>query len=106
MPANKAKALKDGGYDGKTVVFGIRPDDMDDYPEFVEKHKNYQISAEVTGYELLGSEVLLYYTSNGLTMTAKVDASTPARFGDQIKIAFDIEKGHIFDKETEQAISH
>ncbi|MCC8081835.1 MAG: sn-glycerol-3-phosphate ABC transporter ATP-binding protein UgpC [Clostridiales bacterium] len=106
MPANKAKALKDGGYDGKTVVFGIRPDDMDDYPEFVAKNKDYMISAEVTGYELLGSEVLLYYTTNGLTMTAKVDASTPARFGDHVKIAFDIDKGHLFDKETELAISH
>ncbi len=106
MPENKAKALKDGGYDGKTVVFGIRPDDMDDYPEFVAKHKDYQIAAEVTGYELLGSEVLLYYTTNGLTMTAKVDASTPARYGDHVNIAFDIEKGHLFDKETELAISH
>ncbi len=37
MPANKAKALKDGGYDGKTVVFGIRPDDMDDYSEYIAK---------------------------------------------------------------------
>ena len=106
MPANKAKALKDGGYDGKTVVFGVRPDDMDDYPEFVERHKDYQISAECTGYELLGSEVLLYYTTHGLTMTAKVDASTPARYGDKVSIAFDIDKAHIFDKETEQIICH
>ena len=106
MPANKAKALKEGGYDGKTVVFGVRPDDMDDFPEFIEKHKDYQITAECTGYELLGSEVLLYYTTNGLTMTAKVDASTPARFGDTVHIAFDIDKAHIFDKETEQVICH
>jgi multiple sugar transport system ATP-binding protein len=106
MPENKAKALKDGGYDGKTVVFGIRPDDMDDYPEFVEKHPDYIIKAQCTGYELLGSEVLLYYTANGLTMTAKVDASTPCRYGDSVNIAFDIDKGHVFDKETEQVISH
>ncbi len=106
MPANKAKALKDGGYDGKTVVFGIRPDDMDDYPEFVGKHKDYLIKAQCTGYELLGSEVLLYYTAFGLTMTAKVDASTPCRYGDDVEIAFDIDKGHVFDKETEQVICH
>ena len=103
MPANKAKALKDGGYDGKTVVFGIRPDDMDDYPE---KHAGYTIKAKCTGYELLGSEVLLYYTTNGVTMTAKVDSTTPCRYGDDVTVAFDIDKGHIFDKETEQIISH
>ena len=106
MPANKAKALKDGGYDGKTVVFGIRPDDMDDEPEYLQKHADYIIKAKCTGYELLGSEVLLYYTANGVTMTAKVDSSTPCRYGDDVTVAFDIDKGHIFDKETEQIISH
>ncbi|MCD8299622.1 MAG: sn-glycerol-3-phosphate ABC transporter ATP-binding protein UgpC [Clostridiales bacterium] len=106
MPENKAKALKDGGYDGKTVVFGIRPDDMDDFPEFIERHAGYTIHAECAGYELLGSEVLLYYTFQGMTCTAKVDASTPCRIGDPVEIAFDINKGHLFDKETEQAISH
>ena len=105
MPANKAKALKDGGYDGKTVVFGIRPDDMDDYSEYIEKHAGYT-KAKCTGYELLGSEVLLYYTTNGVTMTAKVDSTTPCRYGDDVTVAFDIDKGHIFDKETEQIISH
>ena len=106
MPANKAKALKDGGYDGKTVVFGIRPDDMDDEPEYLQKHADYIIKAKCTGYELLGSEVLLYYTANGVTMTAKVDSNTPCRYGDDVTVAFDIDKGHIFDKETEQIISH
>ncbi len=106
MPQNKAKALKDGGYIGKTVVFGIRPDDIDDYPEFVERHPGYELSGQCTGYELLGSEVLLYYNVGSITMTAKVDASTPARYGDDITLAFDINKGHIFDKETEQVISH
>ena len=79
---------------------------MDDYPEFVEKHKDYVIKAVCSGYELLGSEVLLYYTANGITMTAKVDSSTPCRYGDDVTIAFDIDKGHLFDKETEQIISH
>ena len=106
MPANKAKALKDGGYDGKTVVFGIRPDDMDDEPEYLQKHADYTIKAKCTGYELLGSEVLLYYTANGVTMTAKVDSSTPCRYGDDVSLAFDIGRAHIFDKETEQVISH
>ncbi len=106
MPENKAKALIDGGYEGKTVVFGIRPEDMDDYPPFVEQHKDYLIKAECTGYELLGADVLLYYNYQGLTCTAKVDSSTPARYGDHVDIAFNIEKGHLFDKETEQVISH
>ncbi len=79
---------------------------MDDYSEYIEKHAGYTIKAKCTGYELLGSEVLLYYTTNGVTMTAKVDSTTPCRYGDDVTVAFDIDKGHIFDKETEQIISH
>ncbi len=106
MTESKSKALKEGGYDGKTVVLGIRPDDMDDFPEFVEKHKDYLIHAECSGYELLGAQVLLYYTFQGMTCTANVDASTPCRYGDKVDIAFDINKAHLFDKDTEITICH
>jgi multiple sugar transport system ATP-binding protein len=106
MPPAKAKALKSGGYNGKTVTLGIRPEDVDDSQMFLETHANSIITAKVTGYELLGSEVLLYYEVAGVNMTAKVDARTPARLGDVIKLAFDVEKIHVFDKETELTVTH
>ncbi len=104
LPASKAGALK--AYNGKTVVLGIRPEDIDDNPAFIEAHADSVVSTTVTGYELLGSEVLLYYTLNGSNMTAKVDSRTPARLGDKIKLALDVEKIHVFDKETELTITH
>ncbi len=106
MPENKSRALMEGGYEGKTVILGVRPDDMDDYPPFVEEHSDYKISAECSGYELLGSDVLLYYTFQGVTCTANVDASTPCRYGDHVEIAFNINKAHLFDKDTELTICH
>ena len=39
-------------------------------------------------------------------ITARVDPRTTARPGDTIKVAFDVEKIHIFDKETEQVITN
>ena len=62
--------------------------------------------ADVTGYELLGSEVLLYFKVAGTSMTAKVDSRTTARMGDHIKLAIDPEKIHVFDKETELTITN
>ncbi len=106
LPAAKAKALKEGGYNGKTVVLGIRPEDIDDYPTFVEAHKESTVTTTVTGYELLGSEVLLYYNINGTNMTAKVDSRTPARLGDKVTLALDVDKIHVFNKETELTITH
>ncbi|MDE6980964.1 MAG: sugar ABC transporter ATP-binding protein, partial [Lachnospiraceae bacterium] len=60
----------------------------------------------VTGYELLGSEVLLYFNVAGVSMTAKVDSRTTARLGDHVKLAMDTQKIHVFDKETEQTITN
>ena len=102
----KAKKLIDGRYNGKTVVIGIRPEDIDDSKVALEAHKDSVFNTKVTGYELLGSEVLLYYTINGTSMTAKVSSSTPARLGDPIKLAMDVNAMHVFDKETELTITH
>ena len=40
VPPAKAKALIDGGYDGKTVVLGIRPEDIHDSQMFIEASPN------------------------------------------------------------------
>ncbi len=106
LPPAKAKKLIDGRYNGKTVVIGIRPEDVDDSQAALEAHKDSVFNTKVTGYELLGSEVLLYYTINGTSMTAKVSSSTSARLGDSIKLAMDINAMHVFDKETELTITH
>lgn len=106
LPPSKAQALKDGGYAGKTVVMGIRPEDIDDSQIAIETHSESIVSTTVTGYELLGSEVLLYYSINDTAMTAKVDSRTTARYGDSIKLAMDVEKIHVFDKDTELTITH
>ena len=106
LPSAKVKKLIDCCYNGKTVVLGIRPDDIDDSPVALDNFKDSTFNTKVTGYELLGSEVLLYYNINGSSMTAKVDSRTTARLGDSIKLAMDVEKVHVFDKETELTITH
>ena len=84
----------------------VRPEDIDDSQITIETFKDSIIETDVTGYELLGSEVLLYFEAAGVQMTAKVDSRTPARLGDHIKLAIDPEKVHVFDKETELTITN
>ena len=104
IPAAKAKALKDGGYVGKTVVLGIRPEDIHDSQMFIEASPSVPMTSTVKVYELLGAEVFLYFDVNGTQVTARVDPRTTAKTGDPIKFAFDMEKSHFFDKETELTI--
>ena len=101
IPAAKAKVLKDGGYVGKTVVLGIRPEDIHDSQMFIEASPSVPMTSTVKVYELLGAEVFLYFDVNGTQVTARVDPRTNSKTGDTIKFAFDMEKSHFFDKETE-----
>ena len=106
IPAAKAKVLKDGGYVGKTVVLGIRPEDIHDSQMFIEASPSVPMTSTVKVYELLGAEVFLYFDVNGTQVTARVDPRTNSKTGDTIKFAFDMEKSHFFDKETELTITN
>ena len=105
VPADKAKNLIAGGYDGKTVVLGIRPEDVHDEPAFIQANPNSTISAPVRVYELLGAEVFLYFDFAGAQMTARVNPRTTARAGDTVTFALDMDKTHYFDKETQKTIT-
>ena len=106
LPPAKAKKLIDGGYEGKTVVLGIRPEDVHDEQMFITSSPNTVIQAKIRVYEMLGAEVYLHFDYEGATMTARVDPRTTARTGDTVTFAFDAEKIHVFDKETEKTITN
>lgn len=106
LPDAKAKKLLEGGYDGKTVVMGIRPEDVHDSQAFIEASPNTAAESTVRVYELLGAEVFLYFDVEGFPVTARVDPRTTARTGDKVRFALDAEKIHVFDKETERTITN
>ena len=105
LPPAKAKKLIEGGYGGKKVTFGIRPEDVDD-SEMVVSTSKAVFESTINVYELLGAEVYLYFDLAEFPITARVDSRTTARPGDKVKFAFDVEKIHIFDKETEKTITN
>ena len=106
LPAEKSKKLIDGGYVGKTVVVGIRPEDVKDDPEFIAAHADSKFVSTIRVYELLGAEVNLHYEIGDVTCTAKVNPRTTARPGDEVTFAMDVTRLHVFDKETENVITH
>ena len=71
---------------------------------FIEASPSAPMTSVVKVYELLGAEVFLYFDVDGTQVTARVDPRTTAKTGDPIKVAFDMEKSHFFDKETELTI--
>lgn len=106
LPQEKGKRLEEGGYIGKEVVMGIRPEDLHDEPEVVAAAAGCTLEAPIRVYEMLGAEVYLYFDIDETSCTARVNPKTTARPGDTVTFAMDMKKVHIFDKDTEQVITH
>ena len=104
VPESKVNADLDN-YVGKEVVLGIRPEHVHDEPEEIAKAECL-LKANVDVTELMGAEIYLYVNINGTPITARVEPTSTANPGDDIEIAFDLSKIHIFDKDTEMAIVH
>ena len=106
VPEDETKVLIDGGYVGKTVVLGIRPENISDNPEFLEKNQEHIVKSKIKVREMLGAEVFLYFDVAGVQMTARVEPDSPLMIGDDATFAFDMSKIHLFDKETELNLLH
>ncbi len=99
------RASKLAAYNGKTVVLGIRPQDM------VEKsfsgsivHPSDTVRMHVDVIETMGAVKTLYLTVGKSSLVAEVDAESPATELAPIDIVFDLDTVHAFDAATEQAI--
>ena len=106
LPPAKSKKLIEGGYEGKTVTFGIRPEHVYDSEMATSASPDSTFETTIKVYELLGAEVYLYFDLADNAMTARVDSRTTARPGDKVKFAINVEKIHVFDKETEKVITN
>ena len=101
---NRRDCLKP--YIDKDIILGIRPEHIHDEPELLEKYSDGLLKADVEVTELMGAEIYLYVNVVGNAITARVDSTSQARSGDKIQMAIDMNRVHIFDKETEQTISN
>jgi len=54
----------------------------------------------------MGAEIYLYLVTDEQTLTARVSSRSASRAGDTIRVALDVSRMHIFDKDTEKCVSH
>ncbi|MDP4099495.1 sn-glycerol-3-phosphate ABC transporter ATP-binding protein UgpC [Paenibacillus sp. P96] len=102
VPEGKAQLLKGKGYNNKEVILGVRPEDIHEEPVFLEASPKTIFTSNVDVTENLGHEMLLYLSGAGNdTVIARVDGRSNTREGSSAKMAIDMNKAHIFDKESE-----
>lgn len=104
VPAAKLKNDVLKPYIDKDIILGIRPESIHDDEMFLSNMAHDVIYADVEVTELMGAETYLYLNVEGQQMTARVSPRTTSRPGDKIKVGIDVNRIHIFDKETEKVI--
>ena len=104
VPEGALKVLREKGYEGKELIFGIRPEDVNAEPAFLETFPDSVVHATISVSELLGSESHLYCQVGDNEFIAKVDARDYLGTGETIELGFDLNKAHFFDVETEKTV--
>jgi len=90
---------------GREVVFGIRPEHVLEMSDSHNLPAAASLEAQVEVVEPLGSEVILLVSAGKQQLTAKVDPSTRAAVHQTIRLAFRMDKMHLFDKQTGEVIT-
>lgn len=104
IPEGRNKLLVEKGYEGKEVVFGIRPEDIHSEQVVIDSAPESTVHSEVVVSELLGAETMLYCLIGDTEFVSKVDARDFHKPGEHIDLAFNINDAHFFDKESELVI--
>lgn len=107
IPEGRIAKLTDKSYIGREVTLGIRPDDIHDEEVFIQNYPQATVSSYVELIEKLGFETLLYLTISGKedeNIVARVNPRSTVMMNDTVKMVFDPNRIHLFDKETEISI--
>lgn len=104
VSAPDLKVLEAKGYDGKELIFGIRPEDIHDEEIAKEAYSDSMVNVRIPVSEMLGAENILYAEVGDSEFVSRVDTRQIYPPNAQTDLAFNMTKAHYFDKDTENAI--
>jgi multiple sugar transport system ATP-binding protein len=102
IPENKTRALEQ--LTQKEAVLGLRPENIKTIADATRHNSENSFKSTVWVVEPVGSEQLVYLRGESGTLIARFDPQVAMNTGKEVELTVDIDNGHIFDKETEQAI--
>jgi len=100
MSADVSELLLKSGYIDKEVIMGIRPENI----MLDQENKREALSLKLELMENLGSENILYFEIMDSSLVVKAEPKYRGAIGSYMNLYFDVDKIHIFDKETKEAV--
>ena len=98
-------------YSGKQIMFGIRPQDIHDarfaagmLDETDDPNDISNVRSRIDVVEPMGSEVYLYLLNGQTSFVSRVDARTEVEPGTVLDTAWNMDKMHVFDPETQVSL--
>jgi multiple sugar transport system ATP-binding protein len=81
------------------MELGLRPENLK-----AEAPRDDVLQAKVDVREPMGAETFLYASHPGGLLTIRDAAHSSVKVGDQVGVVFDMQRAHLFDKKTKEAI--
>jgi multiple sugar transport system ATP-binding protein len=91
-------------YIGKTVIMGIRPEDIYDKLFAQYASDEFVVKARVDVVEPMGAEVYLTLNCGRSSFVARVNAHDTVSVNQDLDLVFDMKKVHFFDQQSEKTI--
>ncbi|MDQ3855894.1 MAG: ABC transporter ATP-binding protein, partial [Chloroflexota bacterium] len=85
------------------IVLGVRPENINVMPEGATQGA---ANIRVDVVEPLGNESILYLLAADQPFVARVDPECQVSPGQNVAVSFELDKVHVFDKETEKNLAH
>ncbi|MFC6165025.1 ABC transporter ATP-binding protein [Lactiplantibacillus dongliensis] len=100
VPEGRLKGLRQQGYLDKDVVMGVRPEDIHTEQIAIDTFTDSIVNSQVVVSEFLGTESNLYSKVGTTEFVAQVNARDFHRPGENVEMAFEMNKAHFFDKDN------
>ncbi|MGR3807172.1 ABC transporter ATP-binding protein [Pasteurella testudinis] len=104
IPEDVYRRLESQSAVGKTVILGIRPENISNEPLLLGSYQKAMITAPVNVAELLGAEYIVHTDIGAQSIKAIVHSRQQIKMGENISLAFDMKRAHFFDPQTEQSL--
>lgn len=102
LPEKDIKAYE--SYEGKEIIFGIRPEDCYIHEEDVKSGIYEEFCGDIENIELLGFETIHYLNDGTNKMICKVPHKSSYQINDNARFLLDMSKYSLFDGETKVRI--
>jgi multiple sugar transport system ATP-binding protein len=90
---------------GKPVTFGIRPEDFSQLQHYPGSESDNVVRATANVVEPLGNEMIIYFSTKKNEFIGKFDAHHKIEMGQEINLACDMDKIHLFDSVSGENIA-